>query len=333
MRNIMYQPLSTIQRNSGGGQAAPVDLLRAVKTHAIILDVELDVTIVGAGGGNVVAEGLQSMISLLQLKENGKPTVELTGKALGYLTQRACRAQGANIEALANAGAQANTILQGQFIVDFASIYGADPSETAYVERDARFPTQLVLTFPNAADAEAALIDGTGLTVNSFIVNVTQMFDPNSRVMPFFLPRIRRTTSSAVVGTQTGFKTMLYPEGNNRVQSVILHAITDGLTNANVINGNVTLRGDRVRYIDAVPFTTLLSELRRFFDAPAPSAGYMELLSRFYGKLSECYIASQDDNWRTETDATNPGVTTVLDAYTLELEPIPGYTRDLPTGW
>lgn len=328
----MYQSLATIQRASGGGQAAPVELLRAVKTHAILLDVEMDITIVGAGGGNVVAEGIQSIMSLVQLKENGKPTVEMTGKLLGYYTEKASR-QAANIGSLANANAQANTIVRAQFAIDFASIYGADPSETCYVERDARFPTQLVLSFLNAADAEAALIDGTGLTVNSYIVNVTQMFDPNSRVMPFFLPRIRRTTSGAIVGTQTGFRTLLYPEGNNRVQSVILHSIVDGATSAAVLNGLVTLRGDKIRYVDAVSFRQLLAELRRFYDAPVPAASYLELPSRFYGKLSECYVASQDDNWRAEVDCTNPGTTAVIDAYTLELEAIPGYTRDLPAGW
>lgn len=328
----MYQTLTTVQRNSQGGQSAPIDLLRAVKTHAIILDIEMDVTIAGAGGGNVVAEGIQSVIQLMQLKENGKPTVEITGKMLGYHTERASR-QAANIGTLAAATAQANTIVRAQLVLDFASIFGADPSETAYVERDARFPTALVFTFANAADAESALISGTGLTVNSYVVNITQMYDPNSRVMPFFLPRIRRTTSGAIVGTQTGFKTLLYPEGNNRVQSVVLHAVSDGATSAAVINGAVTLRGDRVRYIDGASFRVLLSELRRFFDAPVPSAGYLELPSRFYGKLSECYIASQDDNWRAEVDCTNPGTTTVIDAYTFELEAIPGYTRDLPAGW
>lgn len=330
MRNIMYQTLAQVTRSASGGQAAPVELLRAVKTHALLLDVTADITIVGAGGGTVNAEGMQRLLSLVQLKENGKPTVEMTGQFLGYESNAATR-QGANIGVLASAGAQANTIVRANFVLDFASIFGADPAETCYVERDARFPTQLIVTF--AADAQAALISGTGLTLNSLVITVTQMFDPNSRVMPFFLPRIRRTTSAAVTGTQTGFKTLLYPEGNNRVQSVVLHALTDGVTNSSVITGNVTLRGDKVRYIDTIPFRTLLAEMRRFSGSPTPAASYLELPCRFYGKLSECYVASQDDNWRTEVDCTNPGTTTVFDAYTKELEAIPGYTRDLPVGW
>lgn len=329
-RNIRYQRLGTVQRTANGGKAPAVELLRGVKTHALLFHVKADVTIAGAAGGAVNAEGLARLINSLFLKENGKPQFEMTGRALSFFTSRAQK-QAANVDSLANASAQANTILRADFVMDFASIYGADPGETCYIEKDARFPTTLEFEF--AADAQAALISGTGLTLNSLTIDVTQMYDPNSALMPFFLPRLKRLTSAAIVGTQASFRIPLLPESGNRVGGIVLHSVVDNVTNPSVLTGDVTIRGDKIRYLDAVPFRTLLNEMRRFRDGITPSAGYLELDFRTYGKLSEMYTASQDDNFRAELAATNPGTTATIDAYLMELEAVPGYTRDIPANW
>jgi hypothetical protein len=330
MLNIRHQIGSTINRTTSGGKAAPAELLRGTKKHAINLRATYDVTIVGAGGGTVNAEGTSRLINVVRVIENGITRIELSGRALGYFTQRALK-QAANIGALAGAGAQANTILRADYVIDFASIYGADPGEVCFVERDARFPTIVEIEF--ATSPEAALISGTGLTLNSGSVEISELHDPNSQVMPFFLPRIKRLTSPAVTGTQSAFRIPLLPEGNNRVESVLLHGVTDDVSDTGVLTGAVTLRGDRERYIDNVDVRTLLNEQRRMFFSPAPAASYVEMYLRRYGKLSEMYVASQDDNWRVEAAVANPGVTTTIDSYTVEREAVPGYTRDIPPGW
>jgi len=328
MRNIRYQSLRTI--NYIAGKAPGIELLRGVKTHALLLRVDADITITGAAGGTVNAEGLLRLIKRVKVIENGDTTWEVEGRALGYMTGRGQR-QAANVTALANANAQANTLLAADLVIDFAHIWGADPSETCYVERDSRFPTLVEIEWATSPQTE--LISGTGLTLNSATVKTTQMYDPVSQVMPFFLPRLKLISSDAVTGTITKFPIFLYPEAGARIDFALLHALTDGVSSASVVNGDVTLRGDKFRYVDAVNRNTILNELRRFHNAPTVSLAYLEFPSRIYGKLSEMFITGQDDNFRAEIDATNPGTSTVFNAYLREGIPIPGYTRDLPEGW
>jgi hypothetical protein len=330
VKSITYQGLRSVSRLANGGKSEPIELTRGVKTHALLLSLDADVTIAGGAGGNVNAESTQRLIDSIVLRENGQPMVEVTGRVLAYLTSRAQK-QAANIGVLASGGNQANTLLHADFVLDFASIYGADPAETAYVERDARFPTQLEVSW--AASAQAALVDGTGLTLNSASLRVTQMYDTQSKRMPFFLPRIRRSSSAAIVGTQSKFQIPLQIERQNRVESILLHSLDDDVTTTAIFNGDVTLRGDRNRYIDAVDRRTLLNEQRRFFDAPTPSLGYLELHQRTYGKLSEMLVGNQDENFRVEAAVTGPGTTNIVDVFLFEKEVVPGYTAPIPEGW
>lgn len=330
MRNLLLSRLDDVTRPATGGKVAPVDLQRGVKTHAILFRATADVTIAGAAGGAVKEEGFQRLINSLQLTENGQPVIDISGRMLAFATERNSK-QAANIGTLASAAAQANTILRADFVLSFADIYGGEPSETCFVERDARFPTKLVFDF--ASDAQAALITGTGLTLNSLTIEIVQEYDPNSQVMPFFIPRVRRHASNGITGSPTGFRTNLTFEAGNRVAEVIAHALSDNATSDAMFTQNVTFRGDKRRFVDAVNFRTLLNELRRFYVRPTPRAGYLPIFSRFYGKLSECILANQDDNWRIEADMTGPGTTNVLDVHSFELAHYPGYTRDLPTGW
>lgn len=327
MRNIRYQPLQTITYVAG--KAPGIEIIRGVKTHALLFNLAAQVTITGGAGGTVNAEGVQRLIDRVKIIENGQTTIEVTGRQLGYLTGRAQR-QAAQITQL-SATAAATYQLSADFVLDFASIYGADPSETCYVERDSRFPTVIEITF--ATSPQTQLISGTGLVLDSLTIKPTQMYDPVSEVMPFFLPRIKLVSSGSITGTITGFPVYLYPEAGARVESVILHTLTDNVTTATVLNGNVSLRGDKFRYVDQVSRLTMLNESRRFLNFPAVSMAYFEFFSRFYGKLSEMFVSGQDDNFRAEVDVTNGGTASTIDAYLLQKLPIPGYTRALPPGW
>jgi hypothetical protein len=330
VKTITMQTIGSVSRAAAGGRSAPVEQIRGVKTHALLFGLDLDITIVGAGGGAVNAESTQRLIDLIVIKENGIPRVELTGRMLAYFTSRAQK-QAANIGVLAGAGAQANTLVHADFVIDYASIYGADPAETAFVELDARFPTTIEVTW--AADANAALISGTGLTLNSAALSISQMYDGASKLMPFFLPRIKRTTSKPITGVQSAFSIPLLPERQNRIESLVLHSLVDGVTSTALLTGQVTFRGDRVRFIDAVDRRTLLNEQRRFFDAPVPALSYLELNQRTYGKLSEMVVGNQDENLRVEAAVTGSGTTALIDVYSKELEVVPGYTRAIPEGW
>jgi len=330
VKTITYQAIGSVSRAANGGKSAPVEQIRGVKTHALLFGLDADVTIVGAAGGTVNAESTQRLIDLITIRENGIVRAEITGRMLAYLTSRAQK-QAANIGVLAGAGAQANTLLHADFVVDWASIFAADPAETAFVELDGRYPTTVEVTW--AASAEAALISGTGLTLNSASLGISQMYDSSSKLMPFFLPRIRRTTSKAIAGVQAAFSIPLLPERQNRVESIVLHSLVDNVSSTAILTGQVTLRGDRVRYIDAVDRRTLLNEQRRFFDAPVPALSYLELHQRTYGKLSEMYVGNQDENFRVEAHVTGSGVTALIDAFLLEKEVVPGYTRAIPEGW
>jgi hypothetical protein len=327
MRNIRYQTLRTISYVSG--KAPGIELIRGVKTHRLGIGLRAQVTIAGGLGGSVRAEGVERLVPRLKLIENGETTVELTGRLLSYLTARAQK-QAAAISQLSSA-ANGTYQLSADWVIDFAHVWGADPSETAYVERDSRFPTLLEIEF--AANPQAELITGSGLTLDFLRVIPFQMYDPLSTVMPFYLPRYKLITSDAVTGTQVDFPIFLYPEAGARVEAVVLHALTDGASNPSVLNGNVTLRGDKFRYVDRVDRLSMLNETRTYFSFPVPSLSYFEFNSRFYGKLSEMFITGQDDNFRAEVDCTNPGTSTVFNALLIEKLPVPGYTRALPDRW
>lgn len=330
MLNLRQQTAAALVRVAGTNLSAAVDLLKGVKKHRIYLQIIADVTITGAAGGTVNPEGILRLIDEIRMLENGRPTVQVSGQALGYLTARNSRGV-PNIGALASAAAQTNTIIRADLVLDFAEISGAIPAETAYVERDARFPTQLQAQW--AADPQAALISGTGLTLNSLQIVPVEEFDPTSLQMPFFLPRIKRSQSPAITGPQASFTQLLYPEGSNRVARHLFHARSNGATTDGAFTGQVTIRGDKTRYLDTVDFRTVLAMRRYECENPVQRAGYLEFNWRKYGKLSECYFAGQDNNLRLEAAVTNPGGTTVLDVYSVELEPVPGYTADLPQGW
>jgi len=291
---------------------------------------DASVTIAGASGGSVNAESTQRLIDLITIREAGIVRAEITGRMLAYITSRAQK-QAANVGVLASAAAQGPTLLHADFVLDWASIFAADPAETAFVELNANVPTTIEVQW--AADPQAALISGTGLTLNSATLGVVQQFDEQSQNMPFFLPRIRRTTSRAISGVQSGFQIPLQVERQNRIETIVLHSIVDGVTSTALLTGNLTLRGDRNRWIDNVDRRVLLNELRRYFDAPVPALSYLELYQRTYGKLSEMLLANQDENLRIEADVTGSGTTATIDVYTFEKEPVPGFTRALPEGW
>lgn len=329
-KSIKYQSLTGFTRPAAGGRVAPIEMLRGVKTHALYFMLDASVTIAGASGGTVNAESTQRLIDLITIRENGIVRAEITGRMLAYMTSRAQK-QVANIGVLASAAAQGPTLLHADFVLDWASIFAADPAETAFVELNANVPTTVEVQW--AADAQAAMISGTGLTLNSATLGVTQMFDEQSKLMPFFLPRIRRTTSRAISGVQSAFQIPLQTERQNRIESIILHSIVDNVSSTAILTGNVTLRGDRQRWIDAVDRRILLNEQRRFFDAPVPALSYLELPQRTYGKLSEMLKANQDENLRVEADVTGSGTTATIDVYTLEKEAVPGFTRQAPEDW
>jgi hypothetical protein len=107
----------------------------------------------------------------------------------------------------------------------------------------------------------------------------------------------------------------------------------DGVTSDAVLNGQITLRGDRDRYIDTIDALTILNETRRERPGVVARLGNLWINLRKYGKLSEMWVSGQDQNLRLEVAATNPGTNARIDVFLGELEPVPGFTRDLPPGW
>lgn len=305
-------------------------MLSGVKTHALGFNIAAQVTITGAAAGAVLAEGVQRVIDRLKIIENGDTTIEVTGRMLGYLTGRSMR-QTPNFVQLSAATAAVYQ-LSGDFLLDFANIYGGDPSEVCYVERNSQAPTVIEITFAKVPATELTTV-GTGVVLDSYIVTPFQMFDPVTQTPPAFLPRIAARTSQGITGTIKRFPVMLLPEAGQRVESVVLHSLSDNVSVATILNGNVSLRDDKVKYIEEVSRLSLLNEMRRFSDQPAVSLSYLELPSRFYGKLSEMYITGQGDNFRVEADVAHPGTTDIFDAYVIGRLSVPGLTAAIPQGW
>lgn len=329
MLKIQEKQLAVIVRPTGGGTAAPIELLRGVKTHALGLRFDGDVTIAGGGGGTVNAEGVQRCIERVKIIENGAVTVDMSGRQLGYYTNEA-QHQAANIVQLSAATA-ANYLISGDFLIDFASIWGGDPGETCYMERNSQAPTQIEVTW--AVDAQAALISGTGLTVNSMSISPTQVFDPLSKQLPVFLPRHKYVASKALVAGQD-FDFYLNPDAGTRVSSILIQSLSDGVTVDTILNGTITVQDDAIRYYDRVNRFTQQNRSRQERNFPAPRLGYMHINFRKYGKLSEMYVTGQGDNFRFTADCATPGTSNQFIAGVKGMLPVPGFTAGpLPLGW
>jgi hypothetical protein len=318
---------------AGTSKGNLVELVRGVKTHHLMLSVVASVTIAGSSGGSVIARGIMNLLSRLRLLENGNPQFDLIGEILDYLTSRDQESRAVVVDL--TAATAATYTISAEWVLPFSEIMGADPAETAYVDRDSRFPTQLETTWTTTGD-NGILISGTGSTVNSINATLSQLYDPVTDVMPFFLPRMEVVQSAPFTGTKANFEFDLNPRPGYRLESIILRSVTDGVTNDTVLNGNVTLRGDKVRYIDTMPAKTVLNMNRRFLKpgiAQNVRLGLLEFLTRYYGKLSEEYVVGQDSNLRFIVDVTNGGSSSHLEAYLIERETVPGFTRALAAGW
>lgn len=333
MRLQTVSQIAPISLTAGTSKGNLVDLIRGVKTHHLMFELAVGVTIAGGAGGAVVPRGIFNLLQRLRLLENGNPQFDLIGEILDYLTSRDQETRAFVVDIASAAAASYTTT--AQWILPMAEIMGADPAETAYVDRDSRFPTQIETTWVTTGD-NGVLITGTGSTITSINVKVSQMYDPVTDVMPFFLPRIEQVQSNPFTTTKTNFEFDLNPRPGYRLESIILRSVTDGVTNDAVLNGNVTLRGDKVRYVDTLPANTFLNTNRRFLKpgiAPFARLGMLEFLLRHYGKLSEQYVVGQDSNLRFIVDVTNPGGSSHLEAYMIQRETVPKFTRALPAGW
>lgn len=329
MLKIQEKQLTVIVRPAAGGAAAPIDLLRGVKTHVVALRYDASVTIAGGAGGTVNAEGVERTMERVRILENGTPTIDMTGRMLGFYTALGQR-QALAVTQLSAATA-ANYTLSGDFLLDFASIWGGDPGETCYMERNSQAPTQLEITW--APDAQAALISGTGLTVNSMQVTPMQIYDPLSSKLPIFLPRHKFVTSNALVAGQD-FDFKLIPDAGMRVGGVLIQSLADNVTVDTILNGRITIQDDAKQYWDRVNRFTQLNQMRQQFNFPAARLGYLYCNFSRYGKLSEMYNTGQGDNFRFTADVATPGTANQLYGGLKEYLPVPGFTRGpLPAGW
>lgn len=316
-----------------GRVSAPLDLIRGVKTHALLFDVLADVTIAGAAGGAVQPEGLQSLIDFVRLSENAVAKTEVPGPLLAYLTNRD-QLLASPIGALANADAQANTLLRGVFALRFATLIAADPGETAFVELNSAVPAQVRIGA--VLNQAAALITGAGLVVNRLSVGVYQEFDPITQTMPLFLPRILPLNAVPVpVGAQNRFVIPIVPDENHRLESVIIRSVRNGLTDDNLWNGPLTLRGDSDRrYLEDVEPRVILAQSRATFPGiEVTRPGWLELHFRKYGKLSEMFKPGENVNLRIEAAVNNPGGDAQFQVFQIGREPVRGFTGAIPADW
>jgi len=337
MHTFIRQPLTIIQNPGIGGGKAPVqDMLRGVKTHSLYARLFGNVVVATGGAGNVRDESYANIISEFRVLEGGTPIVDVTGPVWSYITKKFSRQITANVAgtglpATGSALAAATYPIEVDFRLDFAEIFSAgDPAETCLIDTQVAVKTQVEVTWAATTANVIGTANPTNVNLTGLSIQFVQKYDSAAGALPYFVPRIFRGPSSGQIsGTSTDYPTLFYPQGSNRIQSVLLRSVTDGFTNDGVLTNTVTLRGDRTKYWDKVQFQEVLDEFGRYFDNPTTRAGYLDFWLRENGKLSEMFIAGQDQNPRILADVTNPGTTSVFEWYTFELESVDGVTAPL----
>lgn len=337
MHTFIRQPLTIINNPGPTGGKAPVqDMLRGVKTHSLYARLFGSVVVASGGAGNVRDEAYANIIQLFRVLEGGTPLVDITGPVWSYLTKKFSRQVTANVAgtglpSTGSALAAGTYPIEVDFRLDFAEIFSAgDPAETCLIDVQQAVKTQVEVTWASNAVNVLGTANPTNVNLTGLSIQFVQKYDSLAGALPYFVPRIFRGPSSGQIsGAQTDFPTLFYPQGSNRIQSVLLRSVTDGFTNDGVLTNTVTFRGDRTKYWDRVQFQEVQDEYARYFNNPTTRPAYLDFWLKENGKLSEMFIGGQDQNPRILADVTNPGSISLFEWYTFELESVDGVTAPL----
>lgn len=329
LKNKIY-PADVIPYNAITKQRA--DLIKAANTLRLRLRLTGAITIAaGTGVGTVLPESLERLINWIRILEGGKPTIEIDPRAAVQIYNLE-HEHAAKRTTLANTANQVATAIELAYELAFSSRLLANPYEVAYVpqfQADGSKKFQIEIEW--APDIKAAMStgnDGTWTQPTAIQLEVEQHFDDLSNIAPIYVPRLRRVESGNIAGLQQHYPLDL--QMNARSRGILIHTLSDGLTDGGVITANLELSGSDtyLKRVDPAMIVEDMAGLHPGFDGT--QVGYYFLPFAQNGRLGNLFDPTQDPQLKLFADVNKgAGAIGVIRAYDLQLVGVPGTTRVL----
>lgn len=306
------------------------DLQRAVRTYELEYRVRGTVTLAG-GPATAILNGGSILAAFLRLgtDENGTRWIDVD-PLLAYIYHQMMTQQDTakNRVRLTNPANGAYDLEESVFL-PFAGVGTAVPSETLYLERDARKNFSAFVT-QGPVSVAGTLVQTPGTAVLSNVsVSVTQRYDTDRSDGTILLPSMRQEEKQ-ITGVSTEFPFKL--ESEKYLQGLIVQQWTTGAGEVADIINSLALRADGWDGIgpSLVGYEELQARAQLEFSGSVVERGNLPIWFRKGGRLSNVLNPNALANLRLllncQPSATVGAGTSIVRVCYLELERVPGLT-------
>lgn len=316
------------------GQVTQFEMVRGVQHAGLLMRVRADITIVaGTGVGTIRNQGsVLALLERVRISENGDVSTDVDPRVLATFAASRSPKVMTQRTVLANDDAQVNTILEEMLFLPFADPLLGNSFETNFIERNSRVP--LLLEIQTVGNYELAVAQGgnsTSFTVNSLTVEVGQMVDRRSNVLPLFIPRFRQLATESITGAVGQREIALNTKGF--VGTIIVQQIGNGLYEAGDIITAIELKGERVKFWEGQFTPDFIRQQHEFIFGGAIPAGYSVFNLVTGGRLGGIHNPLEDPDINLVINAVTSAVFTTsseIRVWAQEFNQDPGVTRQLP---
>lgn len=318
-------PAQPLQYVANAAQACDLIQSGATKKIRCRLTGNLQIS-AGTTDGTLLAEALLRLIRWFRITENGKPTHEWDSRALIALYNRE-HEHAAHLVMVPDGSVQGPSAVEADFSIDFCSRLIANSYETHYRVVDTSKKFQVEVEWES--DPKTQMVTGSDRTwaFTSVQLEVEQYFDDKSTVLPVYVPRLRRTQSGQILGAGTKFEFDLKMSARSR--GLLIHTLSDNLTDGGVITGNLSIEGADV-YWKAVDPVMAFEEEQGIYPGVDRQPGYYFVNFCEGGRLSNAFDPAQDGQLKLVADVNKgAGTVGIIRVYDLQLVGLLGVTRVL----
>ena len=316
------------------GQVTQFEMVRGVQHAGVLMRVRADVTItLGAASGTIRNQGsVLAFISRIRISENGDVSTDIDPRVLAtFAASRSPKVVTQRV-VMANGGIQANTILEEMLFLPFADPLLGNSFETNFIERNSNVP--LLLEIQTVPVYYTAFQNGGDRTfvMNSLTVEVGQMIDRRSNVLPLFIPRFRQLSTESITGAVTQREIALNTKGF--MGTIIVQQIGNGLYDATDIITAIELKGERVKFWEGQFTPDFLRQQHEFQFGGAIPAGYTVFNLVTGGRLGGVHNPLEDPDIHLVVNATTSAAfvtSSEIRIWGQEFNQDPGVTRQLPS--
>lgn len=287
------------------GERTFLRLANGVRTHFITLVARARVTVTVAGATAVRNRGsVWSLFDEIGIDENGRDVQIYRGPVLRFMSEMSAPSA---LTAVRAAAPVAVYQLEEACRLYFSHPLSLDPTETSFMERDARAVLNVFVRQTANAAARLYNVGPATVVVDQISVSVIQNLEKptdTGLARPLFIPTVRQQIIQ-VNGANPAI--IEYIRTANPIRALVLsqEAATDGEV-GDIINRYV-IRGDykdivgpsSMSYADKV----LDSEFEYGGAVVSSNRAHLGFNFQRYGKLSEVLNPAQDANIRLELDA------------------------------